>query len=299
MRIVVAGGTGWLGSALVPLLAADGHQVVVLTRSVRPPAPNVRFAAWDGRTLTAWMSEVNGADAVINLAGESVAARRWTELRKRVLVASRIDPTRALVKAITEAANPPSVLVNASAVGYYGDRGDTLLTESDAPGEDFLARLVVEWEATAKTAPVRSVQLRIGVVIGPESEAVTRMALPYRFFVGGPIGSGRQWLPWVHRDDVMGMIRFVLNHADVEGPVNVTAPEPVRNREFARTLGQVLHRPAWLPVPAIALRLMFGELAGALLGSARVLPNRAMELGYTFSQPSLAPALAASLKGSR
>ena len=296
MKIVVAGGTGWIGSALGSALVADGHQLVILTRTVRAAAPGMRYVAWDGRTLGPWAGEIDGADAVINLAGESLAASRWTPRRKQVLRASRIEPTRALVAAIAQAKAPPGMLANASAVGYYGDRGDTPLSETEPPGKDFLAKLVVDWEAETHESITRAIQLRFGVVVGPGSEAVVRMALPFRLFVGGPIGSGRQWFPWVHRDDVIGMIRFALTHPEVEGAVNVTAPEPVRNLEFARALGRVMHRPAWVPVPALALRLAFGELGGALLASQRVLPTRAAALGYGFQYPTVTPALANSLR---
>ncbi len=248
-------------------------------------------------SLGPWTAEVDGADAVVNLAGDSIAAQRWTPARKQVLRSSRIDLTRLLVTAITNAERRPAVLVNASAVGYYGDRGDAPLNEADPPGEGFLARLVVDWERAAREAPTRSVQLRFGVVVGPRSEAVARMALPFRFFVGGPIGSGRQWLPWVHRDDAVGFIQTALADTDVEGPINVTAPETVRNRDFARTLGRVLRRPSWMPVPALALRIAVGELADALLASQRVLPTRASALGYAFRYPTLMPALADSVRG--
>ncbi len=296
MKIVVAGGTGWIGSALGPALVADGHELVILTRSVRPATHGTRYVTWDGRTLGPWVSEVDGANAVINLSGESIAASRWTPTRKRALRASRIDPTRALVAAIAQAAHPPAVLANASAVGYYGNCGDVALSETEPPGKDFLAKLVVDWEAETRDSVTRAIQLRLGVVIGPGSEAVVRMALPFHFFVGGPIGSGRQWFPWVHRDDVIGIIRFALTNPELEGALNVTAPEPVRNREFARTLGLVMHRPSWVPMPAVALRLTFGELGEALLASQRVLPTRAAALGYGFQYPTLAPALANSLR---
>lgn len=296
---MIAGGTGWLGSAVGPALVADGHEVAILTRSARPPGRGMRYLTWDGRTLGPWASEIDGAGAVINLAGESIAGGRWTETRKQALRASRIEPTRTLVAAIARATHRPAVLANVSAVGYYGDRGDAVVTEKDPPGEDFLARLVVDWEAAAREALTRVTQLRLGIVIGPGSEAIQRMALPFRLFVGGPIGSGRQWLSWVHRDDVVGMFRFVLTHPELEGPINVTAPEPVRNRDFARCLGHVLHRPAWLPVPAAALRLAVGELAEALLGGQRVLPARASAAGYAFNYPTLLPALEVSVRSAR
>jgi uncharacterized protein (TIGR01777 family) len=228
---------------------------------------------------------------VINLAGESIAPKRWTVERKRVLRASRIDPTRALVAAISRSAQPPTVLANASAVGYYGDRGDAIANEADPPGGDFLARLVIDWEAAAQEAATRVALFRMGVVLGPRGGALSQLAMPFRFFVGGPIGSGRQWFPWVHIDDVVSAFRFALDHQEVEGPLNVTSPQPVRNREFARAVGQALHRPSWLPVPAFALRIALGELGTTLLGSQRVLPEKLARAGYIFQQPQLRPAL--------
>jgi uncharacterized protein (TIGR01777 family) len=255
----------------------------------------MRTVAWDGRSVGPWAREVDGADAVINLAGEPVAPNLWTNARKRVLRASRIDPTRALVAAIGRSAQRPAVLANASAVGYYGDRGETSLSEEDTPGDDFLARLVVDWEAAAREAATRVALLRMGVVLGPRGGALPRLALPFRFLVGGPIGSGRQWFPWVHVDDVVGAFRFALDHPEVEGPLNVTAPESVRNRDFARALGQALGRPSWLRVPGLALRVAFGELGGALLTGQRVVPQALTAAGYPFQQPSLLPALRQAL----
>jgi uncharacterized protein len=297
VKIIVAGGTGWVGSALAPALVRDGHDIVVLTRSPRPPANGPRYAQWDGRSLGSWVDEVDGADAVINLAGAPVAPKRWTPARKQVLRASRIEPTHVLAQAIERATNRPRVLANASAVGYYGDRGDDVLTEEEPPGEDFLARLVVDWEAAARKAPTRVASLRIGIVLGPGGGALRQLALPFRLFAGGQIGNGRQWLPWVHIDDVIGVFRFVLNNSEIKGPINLSAPEPVRNREFARALGAVLRRPAWLPVPPIALRLALGELGGAALASTRAVPRAAQEAGYIFQQPTLTPALRQALGG--
>jgi uncharacterized protein (TIGR01777 family) len=255
----------------------------------------VRYVQWDGSSIGPWADEVDGADAVINLAGEPVAPKRWSAARKGVLRASRIEPTRALVQAIARAGNRPAVLANASAVGYYGDRGDDILTEGDSAGADFLARLVVDWEAAARQAPIRVALLRLGIVLGPGGGALTQLALPFRFFVGGRIGNGRQWFPWVHIDDVIGVFRFVLTHAELQGPINVTAPEPVRNGDFARALAVVLHRPAWLPVPPLALRLVLGELGTSLLASMQAVPRAAIEAGYVFQQQELLPALRRSL----
>lgn len=303
MKIVVAGGSGWLGRALCTSLAADGHEVVVLSRRAlddeeRGAHASPRLAAatrrWDGRTLGPWADEIDGAHAVINLAGESIAEKRWTPGRKRVLLASRIEPTRALVAAIEHAARRPAVLVNMSAVGYYGHRGGELLTEEEPPGTDFLAALVVDWEEAARQAEglgVRVVLARTGVVLGKGGGALPRLALPFRLFVGGPIGSGREWFPWVHLDDVIGLLRFVLERPEASGPINLVAPEPVTMADFAEAVGRVLRRPSWLPVAWFALRLVLGEIADALMVSQRVVPARAQQLGFEFRQPALLGAL--------
>jgi uncharacterized protein (TIGR01777 family) len=295
VKIVVAGGTGWLGSALCPALASDGHEVVILTRSPRAPTRGTRYVAWDGRTLAGWSAEVDGAGAVVNLAGEPIAPKRWTPARKAVLRASRIDATRALVQAIEQAVVPPTVLANVSGVGYYGDRGDATITELDPAGDDFLAQLVVEWEAAAQTHAARVALMRTGVVLGPGGGALEPLALPFRFFVGGPIGSGRQWIPWIHREDVVRAISFILSDSRLGGPINVTSPNPVRNGDLARTLGIVLRRPSWIPVPGFALKHLFGELAITLLGSQRAIPACLSNAGFRFQYPDLLPALRQAL----
>ena len=252
MRIIVAGGRGWLGSALCRLLIDDGHDVVVLSRS-RPTLsvkPGPRFVTWDGQTLAEWASEVDGADAIVNFSGESIAGARWTAKRKRLLRSSRIEPTAVLVDAIAAATDRPGVLVNASAVGYYGDRGEETVMEDTAPGTDFLARLVVDWEAAALRAVdlgTRTVVLRMGVVIGPGGGALDRLVMPFRWFVGGPIGFGNRWLPWIHIDDVVGLFRFALEREDVSGPINAVAPEPATYRDLAVAIGRALGRPSWCP----------------------------------------------------
>jgi uncharacterized protein len=301
MKVVVAGGTGWLGSALCRSMDADGHDVVVLSRTLGRggEAHGPRRVVWDGRSVGAWAAELEDADAVINLSGESVMDGRWSEERKRALVASRVEPTTAIVGAIKRAQNRPGVLVNASAVGYYGDKGDQPVTESDPPGNDFLARLVVEWEQAAMQAVVLGVRvctMRIGIVLGPGGGALAQLALPFRFFLGGYVGSGKQWISWVHIDDVVGLFRFAVERADATGAINVTAPEPATNRQLAQTLGSVLGRPSWVPAPAFALRIVLGELAESLLVGQRVLPAAAQQLGYRFQHPALESALRGALR---
>lgn len=256
-----------------------------------------RVGGWDGKSLGSWVGELDGADAVVNLCGESIGAGRWTKARKARLVSSRVDSTSILVQALAEAGSRPRMLVNASAVGYYGDRGGEPLTEAEGPGLDFLAQLVVKWEAAARAAEplgVRVALMRNAVVLGPDGGALRQLALPFRLFVGGPIGSRHAWFPWVHMDDVVGLIRRAIDDDQVQGPVNVAAGS-VTMDELARELGRSLGRPSWLPVPQIALRILLGELGEALTVSQRVLPERAAQLGYVFKEPGIARTLQRAL----
>lgn len=288
MHVLVTGGTGLVGTRLVRRLTADGHGVTVVSRE--PGRVPFRAVAWDG--IDGVIGEV---DAVVNLAGEPIAAGRWSERRKQVLRASRIEATRAIVRAIRDHEPRPKVLVNASATGYYGDRGDQELDESAPAGTDrFTASLCKAWEAEAVAAEalgVRVVRLRTGVVLAPEGGAMARMLRPFRACLGGPLGNGTQFMPWIHVDDVVGIVVAALENEAWSGPVNATAPEPVRNGEFTRILGRVVQRPAVLPVPAFALRLALGEMATILLDSQRAVPAAALAHGYEFRYPQLAPAL--------
>lgn len=298
MKLVIAGGSGLLGSALVHRLKGEGHDVRVLSR--RPRAPH--DIAWtpDG-TAGAWASALDDADAVVNLAGESIASGRWTSARKARIRDSRIQATRSLVAAMQRAARPPSVFVNGSAIGYYGPRGDEPVTEQMPPGDDFLALVCRDWEAEARRAAdlTRLVLLRTGIVLAREGGALPPMALPFRLFAGGPVGSGHQYQAWIHRDDWVTMAAWALRTPAVSGPLNVTAPNPVTNREFAQTLGRVLSRPAFMPAPAFAMRAVLGEMADALLlTGARVIPAHAQAMGFHFEYPTLEPALRA-IYGSR
>ena len=294
MKIVVAGGTGFIGEPLVRRLLARGDDVAVLTRNPAHVAAG-RPLQWDGRTQGAWSSEVAGADAVINLAGENIADGRWTAERKQRLVASRLDATGAIVAALRTNPRAGRTLVNASAVGFYGDRADEELDESSSRGSGFLAELVERWERAAREAEAlaRLVILRFGVVLAPEGGALKKMILPFKLGAGGPIGNGRQWMSWIDRDDAVRMIVWALDRGDARGVYNATAPEPVRNRDFARALGHALHRPALVPTPGFALRLLFGQMADeALLAGQRVLPRRAMNEGFVFDDPDVVHALA-------
>ena len=289
MNIVIAGGTGFLGSALVRWLRNDGHTMTVLSRNPRHP----NEVQWNPYGSPAsWIHVLQGADAVINLAGASIA-KRWTAAHKREMWNSRIRSTRTLVEAMKSVPKMASTLLNASAVGIYGPRGDEVLTEESAPGSGFLASLCREWEkeALAVGPQTRVVLLRSGIALDRDGGALPQMALPFRFFVGGPIASGRQHFSWVHRDDWVSMVSWALTTSGVSGPLNVTAPNPVTNRELSRTLGRVLKRPALLPVPEIALRVAIGEMAGELANGQRVFPAKADSLGFAFRYPLLEAAL--------
>jgi uncharacterized protein (TIGR01777 family) len=299
LRIAVAGGSGWIGHALCRALSVDGHDVAVLTRDVHTSIPSgSRRVVWDARLPGDWVSEVGSADAVVNLAGAAVAPRRWTAHRRAVLRTSRIEPTAALVAAMRQAARPPAVFVSTSAVGYYGDRGDEPVAEADPPGQDFLAELACEWEAAAQQAErsgVRVVTPRVGVVVGTHGGALRFLALPFRFRVGGPLGTGQQWVPWVHLEDVVGAYRFAIGNPELRGAVNVTAPGIVTNAEMSRGLAAVFGGKSWLPVPGWVLKLALGELAVTVLGGQKALPAVLQRLGYQFSQSALLPALQKSL----
>jgi uncharacterized protein (TIGR01777 family) len=302
MRVVITGGTGLIGSALARHLGGAGYDAVVLTRSigrVGPLPPGVRAAEWDGLTAQGWSQLLDGETAIVHLAGEGIAAGRWTEERKRRIRDSRVLSGRAVVEAIRQAKEKPRALLQSSAVGYYGPRGDDEVVEGQPPGRGFLADVSVEWEAStaeAESLGVRRVLLRTGVVLAREGGALPRMAMPFKLLAGAPLGSGRQWLPWIHIADELGAIRFLLERDDAQGPFNLTAPQPVTNRELGDVLARVLRRPSplqslGLGVPEPVFRVMLGEMADAVLHSQRVLPTRLLQLGYTFRFPDLHSAL--------
>jgi hypothetical protein len=297
MRIVIAGGSGFLGSALAQSLASAGHRVQILSRRPAAAAQPERVT-WtpDGTANGLWTSPCSGADVIVNLAGESIAAGRWTPRRKMQLRDSRILATRSLARFIAESEQPPAVFVSASAIGIYGDRGNETLTEAARPGRDFLAELGTAWEQEALAVQgdrTRVVLLRTGIVLDPREGALAKMLLPFRLFAGGPFGSGRQFMSWIHRDDWVSLARWAAETPGVRGPLNLTAPNPVTNADFARSLGRALGRPAVLPAPGFALTIALGEMAGPLLlYSQRVVPARALEGGFRFAHPDLDRALA-------
>jgi hypothetical protein len=297
MRVVITGGTGLIGSAVARELGGAGHEIVILTRDTArtgPLPPGTRAVQWDGRTGDGWAPLLDGGTAILNLAGESIAGGRWTEAKKRRIRDSRVESGRAVMAAIRQAAEKPRALLQGSAVGIYGPCGDEVVTESHPPGSDFLASVCVEWEAaTAEAEPlgVRRVVLRTGIVLSGQGGALPRMALPFRLMAGGPLGSGRQWVPWIHIADEVGAIRFLLEREDARGPFNLTAPRPLTSRGFSRALGRALRRPSLAPAPGLALRLVLGEMADMLLHGQRAVPHRLLELGYVFRYPEAEAAL--------
>jgi uncharacterized protein len=299
--VLVTGATGFIGRALCATLKERGHAFTALGRRpdrTKAALPGVKEVwRWRPRMEPAPLAAIQGAGAVVHLAGESVAGR-WNAHKKRVIRDSRVDGTRHLVEAMGGSKSKPGVLVCASAVGYYGNRGEEELTEESAAGKDFLAEVCQAWEAEARRAEalgVRVVMLRTGLVLGLGGGALKPMLLPFKLGLGGPLGNGKQWMPWVHVTDVVGVILHAMENPSVSGPVNVTAPTPVRNREFTQTLAHVLHRPAFIPAPAFGLKILLGEFADALLASQRVLPTRIQETGYKFHHLTLEAALRATV----
>jgi uncharacterized protein (TIGR01777 family) len=293
MRVLVAGGTGFIGTALVDALLARGDSVVLQTRDARKARPGVELRVWDGKDPGPWASALDGADAIVNLAGENIAGARWTPERKLQLIRSRVDSTRALVSAMSSSPRKPRVFLSASAVGYYGLRPAGDCAEGAAQGTDFLAALCGQWEREARAAEklgVRVVLLRTGVVLG-RGGALAKMRLPFKLGLGGPLGDGTQPFPWIHLDDEVGAILFALDAPALAGPVNLAAPHLASNADFASALGRAYMRPAVLPAPAFALRLALGEMAEMLLGGQRALPRKLEEAGYAFRHPYLDEAL--------
>ena len=297
MKILISGSSGLIGSAAATALKSDGHNVV---RLVRPgKAPNPGDVQWDPMRATVDVAGLEGVDVVIHLSGAGIADGRWTEGRKQLLRSSRIDTTRVLVDSLSRLKQKPRVLIVASAIGYYGSRGDEILTESSTNGTDFLALVCRDWEAEASRAAATGVSyhhVAHRVVLSGKGGALPKMLTPFKLGVGGRLGSGQQWMSWIAIEDVVGIIRHAIANEQVSGPVNVVAPNPVRNEEFTRLLAGMLHRPAIFPAPAFVLRLAMGEMADAvLLGSDRVKPDRMLAAGYKFRFEILEPALRAAV----
>ncbi|MCY7313750.1 MAG: TIGR01777 family oxidoreductase [Pseudoxanthomonas sp.] len=289
MRVLITGGTGFIGRALCRQLLHAGHELWVLTRN-----PTKAATKLEGIRLIEHLAEAGQMDAVVNLAGEPLADGRWTDRRKQAFRDSRIGTTQSLLEWIASQVQRPRVLVSGSAIGYYGPRDDKPLTEESPPGDDFSAQLCRDWESAAMQAEslgLRVCTVRIGVVLGPDGGALSKMLPPFKLGAGGPMGDGRQWMSWVHRHDLVRLLQWLLEHDQARGAYNGTAPSPVTNREFAQTLGKVLRRPARITTPALALKLMFGEMATLLLTGQRVLPAHAVAGGFQFQHPTLETAL--------
>jgi len=325
MKIVIAGSSGLVGSALTDSLVRDGHTVVRLVRSgsgvkretggqknetknrteQQSRSPKIIDVTWnpntcdlEGEPFGADQEKIEGSDALVNLAGASIAGASWSKERKALLRSSRVHITRELVCAIEKLEDGPKTIVNASAIGYYGNRGDEVLTEESKPGDDFLAKLASEWEAEAVKAEalgLRVVRLRFGIILAKRGGALPQMMRPFKFGVGGKIGSGQQWVSWIALEDAVSVIREALQNRAISGAVNVVSPQPVRNVDFAQALGRAMHRPAIVPAPAFALELVLGEMSEMLLASQRVMPSRLEQLGFRFSRRDLNSALASIL----
>lgn len=307
MRIVITGGTGLIGRELARKLAADGYEVVILSRSPQKYrgmfGEHIRIAQWNGRSIGEWVKEIDGAEAVVNLAGESISGSnfipdRWDTEKKRRIRESRVSVGRVLVEAVETVEKRPQVFIQASAVGYYGSTADALITESSPPGDDFLATVAVDWEASTEPVEalgVRRVVARIGIVLSTEEGALPRLLFPTRLFAGGWFGSGNQWWSWIHIADVVGAMKFLIENEPARGPVNLTAPNPVTNKEFGKALGRAMKRPSLIPVPAFALRIALGEVASTVLEGQRVVPQRLLEMEYPFLYDEIDEALNALL----
>lgn len=302
MRVIISGGSGLIGTGLAKELIRRGYQVVILSRNpqkVVDVPEEVIVARWDGKTSLGWGHYVDGANAIVNLAGENIAGEkffptRWTEARKEALLMSRLVPGKALVAAIRHAKNKPNVFIQSSAIGYYGTLADEIIDETHPAGDDFLAKVCVAWENSTheiEDLGVRRVVIRTGVVFSPFGGAFDRLVLPFRFFAGGPLGNGKQFLSWIHLADQVNAICFLIDNRSAQGIYNLTAPEPITNAELARTIGRIAHRPAIVPIPGFLFRLMFGEVATVVLDGQRVIPSRLMQQGFTYKFSSVEAAV--------
>jgi uncharacterized protein (TIGR01777 family) len=295
MKILITGGTGFIGKPLKKELRNAGHELMITTRR---KSIEIDKLTWSPPDLIS-SDIISTIDAVINLAGEPIAPRRWTEERKELILSSRINTTRALLQSIEKSDKRPKVLISASAVGYYGPHDDEPVNENGSPSSDYLASVCLQWEAEAQKAGdlgLRVVRVRIGGVLEADGGLLAQMVGPFKFFAGGPIGSGKQWFSWIHRDDVVGIIKYALENGSVSGPVNATAPNPVTNKEFSDALGRALNRPSSITVPAFAVKLALGELGSVILAGQRVIPERILEAGYEFKYPVIDEALKAIFK---
>lgn len=301
MRVIVTGGTGLIGGKLVDSLAEDGHEVIVLSRNPqRHTAPaGVTLEKWDAKTAAGWGHLADGADAIVNLAGESIAGEgfppdRWTPEKKARILQSRLNAGNAVVEAIAQAEVKPKMLIQSSAVGYYGNRQDEVVDETADPGTGFLADVVIQWEDSTKEVEnmgVRRVLLRTGVVYSMEGGALPSTLIPFKMFAGGPLGDGEQYVPWIHIEDEVRAIRFVIENESIDGPVNLSAPTPLKNKQLAKIIGKVMNRPAFVPAPAFALKIALGEAAAIVLDGQRAVPAKLQAAGFTYRYPDAESAL--------
>ncbi len=303
MKVLITGGTGAIGRRLVAHLAQSGHEVVVLSRHPDRKstgfAESVQVVGWDARTSDGWGDEVNSSHAIVNFAGaplpgDGFLPARWSEARRNLIIDSRVSAGQAVVQAISEAKKRPQLVLQASAVGYYGPNPPGEVDEGSPPGDDFLSQVTIAWEGSTSQVEalgVRQVVARTGIVLDPEAGALLRLLLPFKLFVGGRMGTGRQVMSWIHPDDEIAALAFLLEQPEASGAFNLTAPQPVTNRQFADILGKVLRRPSWFPVPGVALKLAFGDVATTVLDGQKAVPTRLSQLGFSFRFPDLEPAL--------
>ncbi|MFH1336384.1 MAG: TIGR01777 family oxidoreductase [Candidatus Zixiibacteriota bacterium] len=297
MRVIITGATGFIGKALVAELTKGNYEIVALTRNPKHKSTlnKISYIQWDAKNSNSWTDYVDGAYAIVNLAGENISAGRWTQKRKQAILQSRLNAGKAIVEAVKQVNRKPKVIVQASAIGYYGSRGDEALDESSSPGTGYLPEVAQKWELSTQEVEslgVRHVIIRTGIVLGKDGGALPRLIQPFRFFVGGPLGSGKQWFSWIHLKDEIRAIHFLMENENLNGAFNLTAPSPLAMKDFCKILGQVMHRPCWLKVPGFMLRLIMGEMAEALLLTGqRVQPKRLLEAGYQFLYPEAEPAL--------
>lgn len=296
MKILMTGGTGFVGTQLVPRLIREGHEVTILTRSLkdaRGKSQGLSYLEGDPTKKGPWQASIQDHDAVINLAGASIFSR-WTEEHKRAIRESRVLTTQNIVEGVPSRQEKSFTLFSTSAVGYYGFRGDEELTEASPPGDDFLANIAVEWEAEALKAEAKGARVvitRFGIVLGEKGGALGQMIPLFKKYLGGPIGSGKQWFSWIHIKDLTEAFLFLIRHPEISGPVNLCAPNPVRNKDLAKALGQVLHRPSFMPAPGFMIKLVLGEFGSVILKGQRVIPKKLLEHGFIFQYPHIEPAL--------
>jgi uncharacterized protein (TIGR01777 family) len=298
MRVIISGGTGLIGRQLAASLVKDGHQAIALSRDPQrrqeQMPDGVQLAAWDAQSAQGWGELADGADAIVNLVGENLSAKPWSPAQKRRIRESRLNGGKALVEAVRQAKNKPKMLIQSSAVGYYGPCGEEIITEDHPAGSDFLSQVCVDWEASTAEVEkmgVRRAITRSGIVLDKKEGALPRFLLQFRLFAGGPLGNGRQWLAWIHPQDEINAIRFLIDHPEASGAFNLASPNPKTNRDFGKAIGRVLHRPALIPVPAFALKIVLGEMSTVVLDGQRVVPHRLADMGYQFSHPEIQEAV--------